>query len=51
MLFVFTDQERYIKAFPNGLVLGGHERLKRRGVSFESHYCPAVIKPVRGRSC
>ena len=43
VLFVFTDQERYIKAFPNGLVLEGHERLKRRGVSFESHYCPAVM--------
>lgn len=43
VLFVFTDQERYIEAFPNGLVLEGHERLKRRGITFQSHYCPAVM--------
>ena len=34
ILFVFTDQERYIDKWPAGLALPGHERLKRTGVTF-----------------
>lgn len=43
ILFVFTDQERYIKQWPKGLVLPGHERLMRKGTTFHNHYCPAVM--------
>ena len=43
ILFVFTDQERYIKQWPRGLHLPGHDRLKRDGVTFHNHYCPAVM--------
>lgn len=43
LLFVFTDQERYAARWPSGLSLPGHERLMRNGVTFEAHYCPAVM--------
>lgn len=43
ILFVFTDQERYIKQWPNGLLLPGHERLKQKGITFHNHYSPAVM--------
>ncbi|PLK50433.1 sulfatase-like hydrolase/transferase [Uliginosibacterium sp. TH139] len=43
ILFVFTDQERYIKQWPKGLHLPGHSRLMQRGVTFHNHYCPAVM--------
>jgi arylsulfatase len=43
ILFVFTDQQRHISKWPAGMSLPGLERLQRRGVSFESHYCPAVM--------
>lgn len=43
VVFVFTDQERYLKDLPPGFTLPGHERLRRRGVSFTNHYCPAVM--------
>ena len=43
LLFVFTDQERYMPAWPKGLSLPGHERLARGGVTFHNHYCPAVM--------
>ena len=43
VVFVFTDQERYLKDLPPGFSLPGHERLMRRGVSFANHYCPAVM--------
>ncbi len=43
ILFVFTDQERYLQNLPRGLSLPGHERLQRAGVSFDQHYCPAVM--------
>ena len=43
VLFVFTDQERYIQHWPKGMDLPGHERLMRRGVTFHNHYCPAVM--------
>ncbi len=43
ILFVFTDQERFIDRWPKGLTLPGHERLQRTGVTFRSHYCPAVM--------
>ncbi len=43
ILFVFTDQERYLKQWPLGFRLAGHERLKSKGVTFHNHYCPAVM--------
>ena len=43
ILFVFTDQERYLASVPPGLALPGHARLAERGVSFHNHYCPAVM--------
>ena len=43
LLFVFTDQERFAARWPSGLTLPAHERLMRAGVSFEAHYCPAVM--------
>lgn len=43
ILFVFTDQERYLASLPPGLALPGHARLAERGVSFHNHYCPAVM--------
>ena len=46
---MFTDQERYFRRWPKGLMLPGHERLHRTGVSFHNHYCPAVSAPRRAR--
>lgn len=43
LLFVFADQERYPRHWPKALVLPAHERLRRRGVNFHNHYCPAVM--------
>ncbi len=43
ILFVFTDQERYIPQWPEHMSLPGHERLLRTGVTFRNHYCPAVM--------
>ncbi len=43
ILFIFSDQERYFRQWPEGLSLPGHERLQRRGVTFHNHYCPAVM--------
>jgi arylsulfatase A-like enzyme len=43
ILFVFTDQERYPRNWPKGFVLPAHERLRKRGVTFHNHYCPAVM--------
>ena len=43
IVFVFTDQERYSSKWPSGLSLPGHERLQKTGVTFHSHYCPAVM--------
>lgn len=43
IVFIFTDQERYLGSAAKGLVLDGHERLQRRGVTFHNHYCPAVM--------
>ncbi|HEU5295374.1 MAG TPA: sulfatase-like hydrolase/transferase [Burkholderiaceae bacterium] len=43
IVFVFTDQERYFRAWPVGFGLPGHERLQRSGVKFHNHYCPAVM--------
>jgi arylsulfatase len=43
ILFVFTDQERYFRRWPAGMSLPGHERLQRSGVTFQNHYCPAVM--------
>lgn len=43
ILFVFTDQERYLSSLPKGYVLPGHQRLAERGVTFHNHHCPAVM--------
>lgn len=43
ILFVFTDQERYLKEMPIGFRLRAHERLATKGISFQNHYCPAVM--------
>ncbi len=43
IIFVFSDQERYFEKWPTGLTLPGHERLRRTGVTFHNHYCPAVM--------
>lgn len=43
ILFIFTDQERYITKWPQGFQLPGHEQLMRKGVTFQNHYCPAVM--------
>jgi arylsulfatase len=43
IVFVFSDQERYRARWPSGLVLPGHERLQRTGVTFHRHYAPAVM--------
>jgi arylsulfatase A-like enzyme len=43
IVFVFTDQERYRTSWPAGVTLPAHERLQRDGVTFQNHYCPAVM--------
>ena len=43
IVFVFTDQERYFTKWPSGLALPAHERLRRTGVTFHNHFCPAVM--------
>jgi arylsulfatase len=43
ILFVFTDQERYLPRWPAGLSLPGRERMMRSGTTFLQHYCPAVM--------
>lgn len=43
VLFIFTDQERYLRKLPRGYSLPGHERLQKRGTTFLNHYCPAVM--------
>jgi arylsulfatase len=43
IVFVFSDQERYLRRLPAGYSRPGHERMQRRGVSFLNHYCPAVM--------
>lgn len=43
IVFVFTDQERHFPQLPKGFSLPGHDRLARQGVSFQNHYCPAVM--------
>lgn len=43
ILFVFTDQQRYIRQWPRGYRLPGMERLMAEGVTFHQHYCPAVM--------
>ena len=43
ILFIFTDQERYFRAFPAGLSLPAHERLWSTGTTFTNHYISAVM--------
>ncbi|WP_203099327.1 sulfatase-like hydrolase/transferase [Skermanella rosea] len=43
ILFLFSDQERYRSSWPAGLSLPGQEMLRRKGVTFHAHYCPATM--------
>jgi arylsulfatase len=43
MIFVFTDQERYPRQWPQGVALPAHERLARTGVTFHNHYGSASM--------
>ncbi len=43
LLFVFTDQERYMTAWPAGFALPGHARLQRSGTAFHNHYTAATM--------
>lgn len=43
VLFLFSDQERYRSSLPAGLDLPGQETLRRKGVTFHAHYCPATM--------
>jgi arylsulfatase len=43
ILFIFTDQERYFRAWPAGVSLPAHDKLQHSGVTFHNHYCPAVM--------
>ena len=43
IIFVFSDQERYFPKLPGNLTLPAHERLAHNGVTFNNHYCPAVM--------
>ena len=43
ILFVFTDQERYLSKLPAGFALPGHERLMRSGTTFHNHYTSATM--------
>lgn len=43
ILFVFTDQERFITHWPTNYRLPGHEKLKNKGVQFNSHYVSASM--------
>jgi arylsulfatase len=43
ILFIFTDQERYVTKWPTGLSLAAHERLQQTGVTFTQHYTSAIM--------
>ncbi|WP_137180493.1 sulfatase-like hydrolase/transferase [Roseomonas sp. AR75] len=43
LLFLFTDQQRVLPRLPTGLSLPAQERLARSGVTFNAHYCSAVM--------
>jgi arylsulfatase A-like enzyme len=43
ILFIFTDQERYVAKWPSGLSLVAHERLQQTGVTFTQHYTSAIM--------
>lgn len=43
ILFVFTDQQRYLAQRPAGLSLPGNDRLVSQGVTFTSHYVSASM--------
>ena len=43
ILFIFSDQERYVSKWPAGMALGGHERLARGGTTFHHHYTSATM--------
>ena len=43
ILFIFTDQERHMSAWPAGMSLPAHERLRQDGVTFTNHYTSAMM--------
>lgn len=43
ILFIFTDQERFIRQWPHKFNLPGHEKLSRNGVTFTKHYVSATM--------
>jgi len=43
ILFVFTDQERHVPRWPDGLALPGHERLAGTGTYFRQHHIGATM--------
>jgi arylsulfatase A-like enzyme len=43
ILFVFSDQESYRAKWPSGVSLPGHDWLRKKGVTFHNHYCPATM--------
>jgi arylsulfatase A-like enzyme len=43
IVFVFSDQQRYLDRLPPGYRLPGQERLTSTGTTFRNHYCPAVM--------
>ena len=43
ILFVFTDQERFMPKWPSRLNLPAHERLHKKGTTFLNHYIGAVM--------
>jgi arylsulfatase len=43
IVFLFTDQERYFRRWPDGFTLPARERLARTGVTFHNHYAPATM--------
>lgn len=45
LLFILTDQERYLKSdsIPKGYSLPGRERLKRQGVEFTNHQINSAV--------
>ncbi|GAY16763.1 sulfatase-like hydrolase/transferase [Mycobacterium sp. shizuoka-1] len=43
IVFIFTDQERYFRSWPQGMSLPARERLAEGGVTFHNHYSSAVM--------
>ncbi len=43
ILFLLTDQERYLRELPEGLALPGRERLAKTGVTFTHHQIASAV--------